>query len=168
MSTRKFVHLALYTTLAMGIYGIEAMLPILYPIPGMKLGLANIITLLVLKREGFRSAALVLLCRILLSCFLFGSFVSFFYSLTGGIFCLVSMQAITHLLSGRALYLTGITGAIFHNIGQILIAMLLTRTPYIISYLPFLMISGILTGLFTGLCAHLTDKYLLVHMKRIP
>ena len=78
MSTRKFVHLALYTTLAMAVYGIESMLPVLFPIPGMKLGLANIITLLVLKNEGIRSATLVLSCRILLSCFLFGSFVSFF------------------------------------------------------------------------------------------
>ena len=168
MSTRKFVHLALYTTLAMAIYGIESMLPVLFPIPGMKLGLANIITLLVLKNEGIRSASFVLFCRILLSCFLFGSFVSFFYSLSGGILCLFAMWLTTKLTGGNALYLTGICGAIFHNIGQILIAMLLTRTPYIISYLPFLMISGILTGLFTGLCAHLTDKYLFVHLKRMP
>lgn len=165
MSTQRFVRLALYTALAMGIYGIESAIPAIFPIPGMKLGLANIITLIVLKQEGGHSAAMVLLCRIFLSCFLFGSFVSFFYSLAGGMLCLLAMQLFCIFLTKNALYLTGIIGAIFHNIGQILIAMLLTRTSYVLSYLPFLMISAILTGLFTGLCAHLTDKYLFVHLK---
>lgn len=167
MKTHRFVRLALYTALAMGIYGLESMLPAVFPIPGMKLGLANIITLLVMKREGVRSAAMVLLCRIFLSCFLFGSFVSFFYSLAGGMLCLVAMQLTLVFLSKDALYLTGIVGAVFHNLGQIGVAVLLTSSPYVLSYFPFLMISGILTGLFTGLTAHLSDKYLFVHLKRL-
>lgn len=167
MTTHKYIRLALYTALAMGIYGLEAMLPAIFPIPGMKLGLANIITLLVIKREGVQSAAMVLLCRIFLSCFLFGSFVSFFYSLAGGMLCLVAMQLMIVFLAKDALYLTGIVGAIFHNLGQIGIAVLLTQSPYVLSYFPFLMVSAILTGLFTGLTAHLSDKYLFVHLKRL-
>lgn len=159
-SIRHLTTLALYTTLALAIYGAESLLPPLLPIPGMKLGLSNIITLLVLTKYAGRDALLVLISRILLATFLFGQFISLFYSLCGGLFCLVAMCFVKKLLHNKHLYITSIFGALFHNIGQILIALLLTRTLGVLSYLPFLIICAIVTGLFTGLCAHFAAKLL--------
>lgn len=159
-STKHLTTLALYTTLALAIYGVESLLPPLLPIPGMKLGLANIITLLVLTKHGTKDAFLVLFARILLSTFAFGQAISLLYSLCGGICSFGAMCATKLLLKNRYLYITGIFGALFHNLGQILIAILLTHTVGVLSYLPFLIICAIVTGLFTGLCAQFTAKLL--------
>ena len=96
-STKHLTTLALYTTLALAIYGVESLLPPLLPIPGMKLGLSNIITLLVLTKYGARDALWMLLSRILLATFIFGQFISLFYSLCGGIFCLGAMCTVKRL-----------------------------------------------------------------------
>lgn len=161
MSIRKLTSLALFTTLAMGIFAVESAIPPLIMVPGVKLGLANIITLVVLKTYSKKDAFIVLLARILLSTMLFGQAMSFFYSLAGGVCCFLAMCLIDHLLQGHFLYLTSVTGAIFHNLGQIAIAWLLTSVPGVLAYLPFLLISGIITGLFTGLCAQFSLRYLL-------
>lgn len=159
-TTKHLTTLALYTTLALAIYGVESLLPPLLPIPGMKLGLANIITLLVLTKYSAKDTLLVLLARVLLSTFAFGQALSLLYSLCGGLCCFLAMWAVKTLLKNRYLYITSIFGAIFHNLGQILIALLLTRTLGVLSYLPFLLICAIVTGLFTGLCAHFAAKLL--------
>ncbi len=158
--TKHLTTLALFATLALAIYGAESLLPPLLPIPGMKLGLANIITLLVLTKYDAKDAFLVLLARILLSTFAFGQALSLLYSLCGGICCFGAMCLIKHLLKNKHLYITSIFGALFHNLGQILIALILTRTLGVLSYLPFLIICAIVTGLFTGLSAHFAAKLL--------
>lgn len=157
---KRLTMLALFTTLALAVYYVESLLPAMVPIPGIKLGLANIITLIVLKNFSAKEAFLVLLARILLATFWFGQFVSLFYSLAGGIFCLLIMWLINHLLKGNALALTSIFGALFHNIGQLLAALFLTRSPAVLSYVPFFVLSAAVTGLFTGLCAHFAQKHL--------
>lgn len=157
--------LALFTTLAIAIYSVESLLPTLIPIPGVKLGLANIITLLVLKNFSAKEAFWVLMMRIFLSTFLFGHMMSLFYSLAGGILCLFIMWSIHRLLKGSFLFLTSIFGALFHNIGQMLVAMLFTTSLAPLSYLPFFILSTTITGLFTGLCAHYTQKYLGTFLK---
>lgn len=160
LSTKKITILALFTTLALGLYWVESLLPVPVPIPGIKLGLANIITLIILKNFSIREAFWVLIIRIFIVTFLFGQFISLFYSLSGGILCLFSMQVIHHMLKGHFLFLTGIFGALFHNLGQLCVAMVLTSSIAPLSYLPFLILSGTITGLFTGLCAHYAQKYL--------
>lgn len=159
-STKKLTILAFFTTLALGLYWVESLLPTLVPIPGIKLGLANIITLIILKNFSLREAFPVLLMRILISTFLFGQFVSLFYSLAGGICCLLAMALLLRLLQGHFLFLTSIFGALFHNLGQLLVAFILTQSLAVLTYLPFFILSGVVTGLFTGLCAHFTQKYL--------
>ncbi len=159
-STRKLTTLALFTTLALAIFAVESAIPPLVPIPGIKLGLANIITLVVLYNYSGKDAFLVMIARILLSAFLFGQAVSLLYSLAGGILCFLAMYLGNRLLQGHFLFLTSILGAVFHNTGQILTAFFLTATPGVLSYLPFLLLSGILTGFFTGLCAHFLNRYL--------
>ena len=148
------------TASALMIYGIESMLPTLLPIPGIKLGLANVVTLVTLKRYGARDALLVLLARILLSCFLFGQLLSLLYSLCGGLLCMLITWLVNAFLQGQYLYLTSISGAIAHNLGQLAVAFLITKVPGVLAYLPFLIISAILTGLFTGLCAHFSLRHL--------
>ncbi|MCM1044610.1 MAG: Gx transporter family protein [Candidatus Gastranaerophilales bacterium] len=153
-STSKLTSLALFATLALAVYAVESALPPPVPLPGVKLGLSNIITLVVLKKYSARDALYVLVVRILLSALLFGQALSLLYSLTGGLLCLAGMSLFHRLLQGHFLPLTSILGAICHNIGQIGAAILITATPGVLSYLPFLILSGILTGLFTGCCAH--------------
>lgn len=160
MSIKKLTVLAFYTTLSLAIFAVESAIPPLLPIPGIKLGLANIITLVLLCDFTPKDALLVLLSRILLSTLLFGQMMSFLYSLIGGLFSLLMMIVIHRILSKKFLPITSIMGGISHNLGQILIALLLTRTIGILAYLPFLILSGILTGLFTGLCVFFLQKYL--------
>lgn len=152
MSTRKLTTLALFTALALAIYSIESLLPPLLPIPGVKLGLANIITLLALHLYRARDAALVLLARILLTALLFGQAVSLIYSACGGLLCLVVMALASRLLHKHYPELTSMLGGISHNAGQLLAALLLTKSSAVLAFTPHLMISGIVTGLFTGLC----------------
>lgn len=160
MKIKKITTLALFTTLALIIFTIESMIPPLVPIPGIKLGLSNIITLVVLHNYSAKDAFCVLIMRILLSCFFFGQALSLLYSLAGGILCFIAMVLVHHILQGHFLYLTSMFGAIFHNLGQLAIAFFVTTVPGVFVYLPFLLISGFVTGLFTGLCAHFIQKYL--------
>ena len=164
MSTRKLSVLAVFTTLSLAIYAAESALPPLLPLPGIKLGLANIITLFLLQRFPARDALLVLLCRILLSGLLFGQAVSILYSLAGGLLSLGVMALATRLLQKKLPFLAGALGGLAHNLGQLGAALLLTSTPGVLSYLPALILSGILTGLFTGLCAGFAGKLLPRHM----
>ncbi len=166
MKSKQLTFLALYTTLSLAIYAVESAIPPLVPIPGIKLGLANIITLLLLRRCSLREAALVLTARILLSTLLFGQFLSLVYSLAGGILSLVFMSLTHKLLRGKKLFLTGSVGGLTHNLGQLAAAFALTATPGVLSYLPFLTLSGILTGLFTGFAAGCADRYLPSHNVR--
>ena len=127
---------------------------------GIKLGLANIITLVVLWKYSARDAFFVLLVRILLASLFFGQAISLLYSLSGGLLCLLAMVFVQRLLHGHYLFLASMTGAVFHNLGQIGVAFLLTSVPAVLVYLPFLLLSGLVTGLFIGLCARFTLRFL--------
>jgi len=166
MKSKQLTSLALYTTLSLAVYAIESAIPPLVPIPGIKLGLANIITLLLLRRHSLRGAALVLTARILLSTLLFGQILSLAYSLAGGTLSLVFMYLTHRLLRGKKIFLTGAVGGLTHNLGQLAVAFALTVTPGVLAYLPFLTLSGILTGLFTGFAAGCADRYLPSHSVR--
>ena len=159
-SPRRLAMLALLTAAALMIYGLESLLPTLLPIPGIKLGLANVVTLVTLKRYGARDAFLVLVSRILLSSFFFGQLLSLIYSFCGGVFCMLVCMLVNRALRGNYLYLTSIFGAVFHNLGQLLVAFLVTAVPGVLAYFPFLMLSAVVTGLFTGLCAHFALRHL--------
>lgn len=160
VNTRKITALSLLATMALALYAVESALPPIVPIPGIKLGLANIITLVVLWKYSARDAFSVLLVRILLATMFFGQAISLLYSLSGGLLCLLAMLLVKRLLHGHYLFLASMTGAVFHNLGQIAIAFLLTGVPAVLVYLPFLLLSGLVTGLFIGLCARFTLRFL--------
>ncbi len=169
-STGHLTLLALFTTLALAIYSIEAALPTLVPIPGVKLGLANIITLLVLRYLSAKDAFGVLITRILIATLLFGQAMSLLYSLAGGVLCLLIMTLFNKLLQGHFLFLTSIFGALAHNAGQLVVAVILTSSIAPLSYIPFFIIAACITGLFTGLCAVFAGKYLgsFLRSQRLP
>jgi heptaprenyl diphosphate synthase len=160
MSTSHLTRLALFAVIALAIYGIESAIPPITPIPGIKPGLANIITLVIIRNYSGKDAALVLIVRILLASLLFGQMISMIYSLAGGLFCLIIMLIMNRLFSGHFIFITSICGAIAHNAAQVAVAIIITGTPALLSYMPFLLLSAVITGLFTGLCAHVSQKYL--------
>ena len=153
---KRLTTLALLTTIALTIFVVESAIPTLVPIPGV----ANIVTLFVLKRYKFSDAAIVLAMRIILATIFTGQAVSFIYSVSGGFLCLIVMAAVNKLLRGQYIFLTGILGAVSHNAGQILAAFFVLRLSGVFAYMPFLVISGVITGLFTGLVCFFADKYI--------
>lgn len=153
MPIKKITFLALFTTLSLAVYAIESAIPPLVPIPGIKLGLANIVTLILLRHFTFKDTIIVLLSRILLSALLFGQALSLLYSLAGGFLSLLIMALIMKLLRKNLIFLTGAMGGLAHNMGQLALAFAITSTKGVLSYMPFLILSGILTGIFTGFCA---------------
>lgn len=163
MKTKRLTLLAMYTTIALTIFVVESAIPPILPIPGVKLGLANIITLWLLLCSDWKDALCVLVMRIILGSIFAGQLVSFAYSLAGGLLCLAAMVFFYRMLGKKQIVVISILGALFHNIGQLLMAFLILQSFGIVSYLPVLLISGVVAGAFTGLCA----KFLYGHMKGI-
>ena len=148
-SIKHLVTLALFTAMALTIFVIEAQIPVPVPIPGVKLGLANVITLVVLLRYRARDAVAVLLLRILLGSIFTGALVGMICSLCGGLLCFAGMALLCRFLHRKHIWFISLIGAILHNIGQILAAMAVQ----VLAYLPFLLVTGCITGFFTGLAA---------------
>ena len=163
MNVKKLTRLALLTTIALIIFMVEAQIPPPIPIPGIKLGLANIVTVYAMFALSPGDALAVLVCRVFLGSVFSGQLMTLFYSMGGGLLCWLVMLLLRRLLSKKQLWVAGVFGAMFHNVGQILVAIALTRTPGLIAYLPVLLVSGILTGAFTGLCA----QFLLAQLDKI-
>lgn len=153
MNVRKICYMSLLTGIALIIFIVELRIPDLVPISGVKLGLANIITVYGLYHLRAVETAMVLLVRIILGTVFSGNFSAIIYSLSGGLLCLAGMILMRKILDERYIWLCSIIGAIFHNIGQTAAAVVLMKTTTVIAYLPFLLISGCIAGLFTGLCA---------------
>lgn len=151
--TKKVTYLGLLAALSLGIYALESALPPIFPIPGIKPGLSNIITLYVLRRFGKKESSLVLFMRIALAGLLFGSGISIVYSLAGGFGALLIEIIIDAATKKKHLYITGAFGGLIHNMCQLLTASVIMGSAYVFSYAPYLAISGIITGLFTGLAA---------------
>lgn len=160
MNTKHITRLALLTTIALILFTVEAQLPPLVPIPGVKLGLANIVTVYAMFRYGPRDALLILLTRVFLGSVFAGAMMAFLFSLAGGLLCWLIMIPLRRILSEKQIWVCGIIGAVFHNIGQMLVCLAVYQTTAVLVYLPVLMLSGILTGLFTGLVAYFLLKWL--------
>lgn len=153
MTTKKLAHMALLTAVALIIFMVEAQIPTPIPVPGIKLGLANIITVYAMFMLSPWETLMILLCRIFLGSVFSGQMMTFFYSLGGGLLCWLAMTVLRRLLTRKQIWVCSVIGAMCHNVGQIAVAIFMTATPGLIVYLPVLLISGILTGLFTGVAA---------------
>lgn len=155
MGTKRIARIAVLTAVALTIFMIELQIPPLVPVPGVKLGLANIITVYAIFLLGSVDAAMILLLRIILGSIFSGNLMAMLYSLAGGLMCYLVMLLLRHIVTEEQIWVCSVFGSIAHNFGQIAMAILVTRTPALISYLPVLMISGIAAGLFTGYTAQL-------------
>ena len=153
MKTRKLTLLALLTAIALTIFMVEAQIPAIVPIPGIKLGLANIVTVFAVFALGPKDACLVLAARIFLGAVFAGNFSTIFYSAAGGALAIAVTIGLRKILTTKQLWVAGALGAVAHSIGQMIMAVLLTLTPGLIAYLPVMIAVSVIAGTFTGLCA---------------
>ena len=155
---KKTVFLALCVTFSLILSYLETLIPPIWSaVPGIKLGLANIAVIFVLYRFGIWEAAAVSFVRLLLATLLFGNSVAFVYSLAGAV---LSLFLMTVLMKIGIFSMVGVSvsGAVFHNLGQILAAMLLLETPAIGYYMIVLVFTGTVSGVFVGLCGSMVLK----------
>ncbi len=151
--TRKLVFMALLTAISLCVWLIEAQIPLPIPVPGVKLGLASVITLTAMSLLGRREALRVLLVRIVLSALFAGSFSVILFSLAGGLLSWAVMALTIGLFSEKNLWVVSILGAIGHNAGQLLAAAGVMRSAAVLWYGPALLCAAIVTGAFTGVAA---------------
>ena len=157
MRTRRIAYLGLLIALAFVFSYIEFLIPVNIGVPGAKLGLANLAIIVALYTLGERDAFLLSVVRIVLVGFTFANLAMMIYSLAGG--CL-SYAAMVIAKKTNRLSMTGVSvlGGVFHNIGQIFVAMLALKTESLIYYLPVLLIAGIASGVAIGLLGAMVTK----------
>lgn len=153
MKIRKITLLAMLSAIALTIFMVEAQIPPVVPLPGVKLGLANIVTVFAVFALGAKEGAAVLFVRIFLGAVFAGNFSTIFYSGAGGACAIAVTILLKKVLKENQLWVAGCVGAIAHSIGQMCAAVLLSGTPGLAIYLPVMIAISIVTGLFTGLCA---------------
>lgn len=164
MNAKKLTELALLTTIALTIFIVELRIPNPIPIPGAKLGLANIITVYAVYRYSARETAMILLTRILLGAIFGGNLMALLYSLSGGALCFAGMLLLHRVIPKNWIWLCSVFGAVFHNIGQIAVAVFIAGWG-MVSFLPFLLVTGCAAGAFTGGCAQLILKRSFLRME---
>lgn len=158
---RKLIYLSLLTAVSLVIYIIENQIPLPIAVPGVKLGLANMISLCILVLYGPKEALYCLVLRVFLGSFLTGQVFAVIYSLSGGLLSLLVMSLLyKYLKSKLSLYSISVCGSITHNLTQITIACLITHTFKLLFYFPFLLISALITGYFTGIGAYFITKHI--------
>lgn len=151
--------MGLLVALAMILSYVESLIPAFVAVPGVKVGLANIVVIFALYTLGPVEALTVSLLRVILSSFLFGSVLSLLYSLSGALLSLGGMIVMKKLKIFSTLVVS-VTGGVLHNVGQILVACLVLETDVLLYYLPVLILSGVVTGAVIGIIGSLVIKRL--------
>lgn len=149
----RAAYFGVFTALALIFSYVEMLIPIQFGVPGIKLGLANLLIVIMLYKCGPKEALLLSVVRIILSGFIFGNMFSILYSLAGGILSLAVMA----LLKSRGSFSVmgvSIAGGVSHNLGQLAVAMAVVATYRVGYYLPVLLIAGLLTGMLIGIISN--------------
>lgn len=155
MKAKRIAELSVLTAVSLIIFIIELQIPNPFPIPGIKLGLANIITVFAVYHYKAYEVAMIVAVRLLLGSVFSGNFMALIYSASGAFLCLLGMLLLKRIIDEKHIWIASIFGAVLHNTGQMIAAVIVTQTMQIVAYYPFLLVSGCLAGLFTGLCAQL-------------
>ena len=155
MNRSRVAFLGLFTAFAMILSFVESQIPTFVAIPGIKLGLPNIAIIIILYKFGYKEAITVSLLRVLLTSLLFGTVLSMLYSIAGAVLSFIAMILLKKFLS---IVTVSVIGGVCHNIGQIVVACLVTETAQLMYYLPVLIISGVIAGIVVGLVAALSYK----------
>ncbi len=152
MSTRKTTYLAMTVAAAMILSYLESVIPSPFPVPGVKLGLANIAVIFALEKFGRKEAFAVSLVRVFLLALLFGSAVSMLYSIAGAVLslCVMILLRKSDRFTGTGI---SVGGAVAHNLGQTLVACALLGPSALGYYLPILLVSGAVSGIAVGLAS---------------
>ena len=153
----RLTRLALLTAIALTIFLIEAQLPALTTIPGIKLGLANIVTVYAVFTLGPRDALMILCARVFLGAVFSGQMMTLLYSGVGGLLSWLALCLLCRLLDRKQMWLASPVAGMCHNVGQLLAAAGVMRTWAVLAYLPYLVIAGVVAGLFTGVAAQVLD-----------
>lgn len=161
MKTKELVRSALLVAAALALSYTERFIPLnlVVPLPGVKLGLANIVTMLALYFLGTRQGFLILMVRCVLGSMFGGGISGLAMSLTGGIFAYWTM-ALTRRIPIFSVYGVSILGAAAHNLGQVLAASVMMGSVYTFFYLPFLLLTGLVMGMITGAISSFTFRAL--------
>ena len=147
---KKLANMAMLVALAMIFSYVESLIPVNFGVPGMKLGIANLVTVTGLYFLEVPEVLAVSVLRVLLIGFLFGNGMSILYSLAGAVVSLCAM-ALAKKMDGFSIVGVSITGGIFHNVGQILVAVAVVENLKLVYYLPVLLIAGTVTGCLIGI-----------------
>lgn len=158
--TRELTRMALLTAIALTIFMVEAQLPGLAPVPGIKLGLSNIVTVYAVFALGPGRACAILAARVFLGAVFSGQMSTLLYSAAGGACAIAVTVAVRRLLTKKQIWVAGVLGAMAHSVGQMAVAIGVTGTPGLAVYLPVMIAVGIFTGAFTGLCAQFLHERL--------
>lgn len=149
MKTKKITEMGLLLAVSLVLSYFETLLPVFIAVPGVKLGLANVITMLILYRFHAKAAFFFMTLRVVMTGFLFSGISGIIYSFVGGLFCILIMSLAKRFSFFSTLGVS-MLGAIFHNLGQILVACVVMENSHILYYLPVLCLSGILAGVIIG------------------
>lgn len=155
MKPKQLAELAVLTAVSLIIFIIELRIPNPFPIPGIKLGMANIITVYAVYHYKATKTVMIVAIRLVLGSMFSGNAAVLLYSASGSTLCLLGMLLLRFVIHESHIWLVSIFGAVLHNTGQMAAALAVTQTAGLIAYYPFLLIAGCLAGLFTGLCAQL-------------
>lgn len=163
MNVRKLTYMAMLTAISMIVFLIEAQIPLPFAVPGVKLGIANVITLYAIWTLGWKEAGAILIIRIFLGNVIAGNVMAMAYSLAGGLLCWIIMSLLKPVMKRSQIWIMSILGAIGHNAGQLAVAIAISGTTTIAWYGPVLLVAAIVTGAFIG---YLT-QILLSHMDKL-
>lgn len=150
LGIKKTALLGMFLCFALILSYIESLFTFNFNIPGAKLGLANLSVLFVLYKFGIKEACIVNILRILLSCLLFTGFFGFFYSLFGALLSMIVMSFLSKSTNVSCIG-AGVAGGVAHNIGQLIVAFIMSGAPGILYYLPFLIAFGAVSGFLVGI-----------------
>jgi heptaprenyl diphosphate synthase len=164
--TKKITLIGIFVSFALVLSIFENSIPLPFVVPGAKLGLSNIVTLISIFLLGYREAFLILIIRIILGTAFSGGFSGLMYSFSGGMMSYISMIVFIKIFKEK-ITPVGIsaTGSFFHSIGQIIVSVLVLENLRMFTYLPALSIASVISGTFTGMVAMVFIKKYKVHMK---
>ena len=145
----RVAYFGVFTALALMFSYIETMIPIQFGVPGIKSGFANIMIVIMLYKSSAKEALLLSIVRIMLSGFLFGNLSSILYSIAGGVLSL-GIMTLLKKQGGFSVIGVSVAGGVSHNVGQLIVAMLVVETYQVGYYFPVLLVAGVLTGLGIG------------------
>ncbi|MEA4971990.1 hypothetical protein SDC9_64731 [bioreactor metagenome] len=159
--SRKVAFYGIFAALGILMGYVEYIIPSPVPVPGIKLGLANVIVLIAMYFIGNKAALSVSAVRVLISSLLFGGFSGFLYSIAGALVSFFVMASVKKIKSAGIIGVS-IMGGVSHNIAQIAVAALVLQTTGLVYYIPALLVSGVITGIVIGIVA----KHSLAHIEK--